>query len=79
MTETASSDAAAGAFAGRRSDIEAIVAAARLRRGRAAGRMIRNFAGAWRLRLISVFAPMFGWQRHQLPEGSPHRRLPRSA
>jgi len=79
MTETASSDAAAGAFAGRRSDIEAIVAAARLRRGRAAGRMIRNFAAAWRMRLISVFAPMFGWQRHQLPEGSPHRRLPRSA
>lgn len=79
MNEPFSRDTAVAGFDGRRSEIDAIVAAARRHRGEVAGQWIRSFVLGWRLRLTSVFAPMFGWQRHQLSADLMRHRPQRSA
>ncbi len=62
-----------------RAEIEAMVWKARQRRDHAAGAFIRSAAERCTAILVSLLAPMFGWQRHKLPGAILlQRRQPRS-
>lgn len=58
--------------------VDAIVAAARRDRAEAIARMTGAVATRCRLTLVSLLAPLFGWQRYQLPSGMAQHRLPRT-
>jgi hypothetical protein len=70
-------EAVTGASGDRRPTIETIVATARRRHDEAVGRPIRKFGRAVWLCAVSIFAPLFGWQRYQLPHAwRRHRHEP---
>jgi hypothetical protein len=73
-------ETSAASFNAGRAEIEAAVWAARQRRDHAAGAIIRGAADRCTTTLVSLLAPMFGWQRRKLPATALlQSRQPRSA